>query len=93
MVEKSAKNAKRPRYEVWDAARIRALRRHLGYTQQQMSDELGTRQQTVSEWETGLYQPRGTSAKLLSLIAERSGFRYGEEQAPPADGKYEAGTQ
>jgi DNA-binding transcriptional regulator YiaG len=58
---------------------VRALRQHLGYTQQQLSEELGTRQQTVSEWETGVYQPRGASAKLLSVIAERCGFRYGEK--------------
>ena len=63
---------------------MRALRKHLGYTQQELSDELGTRQQTVSEWETGLYQPRGASAKLLSLVAERAGFHYGEQPAPRA---------
>ena len=37
---------------------------------------MGTRQQTISEWETGEYLPRGTSAKLLSIIADRSGFEY-----------------
>ena len=69
---------KRPRYDVWDGERVRALRRHLQYTQQQLSDELGTRQQTVSEWETGMYRPRGASARLLSLIAERARFKYDE---------------
>src|ERR687888_364182 len=73
---------KKTRYEAWDAARVRALRKHLGFTQQQLSDELGTRQQTISEWETGMYQPRGASAKLLSLIAERAEFHYGDW--PPA---------
>ena len=77
--------AKRTRYEAWDAARVRALRKHLGYTQQQLSDELGTRQQTISEWETGMYQPRGASAKLLSLIAERAQFQYGDAQPPDGD--------
>ena len=72
--------AKRTRYETWDAERVRALRKHLGFTQQQLSDELGTRQQTISEWETGMYQPRGASAKLLSLIAERAEFAYGDRQ-------------
>ncbi|HEX2326267.1 MAG TPA: helix-turn-helix domain-containing protein, partial [Chloroflexota bacterium] len=70
--------ARRARYEAWDAGRVRALRRHMGFTQQQLSDELGTRQQTVSEWETGVYQPRGASARLLTLVAERAGFRYNE---------------
>src|SRR5262245_17855512 len=62
----------------WDAERVRALRERLGLTQRQLADELGTRQQTVSEWETGVYQPRGASARLLTLVAERAGFSYGE---------------
>jgi DNA-binding transcriptional regulator YiaG len=60
----------------WNADRLQALRRHLGMTQRQLADELGMRQQTISEWETGVYQPRGASVRLLSLIAERAGFRY-----------------
>jgi DNA-binding transcriptional regulator YiaG len=60
----------------WDAASVRTLRRHLGLTQRGMAQELGTRQQTVSEWETGLYRPRGASARLLTIIGERAGFQY-----------------
>ncbi len=60
----------------WDGERIRALRQHLGLTQEKLAGELGIRQQTVSEWETGMYQPRGTSATLLGIVAERSGFQY-----------------
>jgi DNA-binding transcriptional regulator YiaG len=45
-------------------------------TQQQLADELGMRQQTVSEWETGAYRPRGASVRLLSVIAEDAGFTY-----------------
>jgi len=48
----------------------------LGLTQQELAEELGTRQQTVSEWETGMYRPRGASSRLLTIIAERAGFRY-----------------
>ncbi len=75
-VARRAVRPRRARYDAWDKERVRALRRHLGYTQQQLSDELGTRQQTVSEWETGMYQPRGASARLLSIIAEGAGFKY-----------------
>ena len=53
------------------------MRAHLGLTQQQLSGELGTRQQTISEWEKGMYRPRGTSRTILNLIAERAGFEYG----------------
>jgi len=60
----------------WDKEGIRALRQHLGLTQTELAEELGTRQQTISEWETGMYRPRGASATLLSIVAERSGFKY-----------------
>jgi DNA-binding transcriptional regulator YiaG len=71
----------------WDAQRLRALRQHLGLTQQELAEELGTRQQTISEWETGRYEPRGSSITLLTLVAERAGFAYGArpqdaEEAP-----------
>jgi DNA-binding transcriptional regulator YiaG len=64
------------RKATWDAGKVRALRRHLEMTQDEMARELGTRQQTISEWETGMYQPRGLSERLLSLVAERAGFEY-----------------
>ena len=66
----------------WDGARVRALRQHLGLTQQALAARLGTRQQTISEWEKGLYQPRGTSVTLLSLVAERAGFKYAADKPP-----------
>lgn len=65
--------AEQPR---WDSERIRALRSHLGLTQRAMAESLGTRQQTISEWEIGLYQPRGASSTLLSIVAERANFKY-----------------
>jgi DNA-binding transcriptional regulator YiaG len=60
----------------WDSESIRAMRDYLGLTQRQMSEELGTRQQTISEWETGMYRPRGGMNRLLTLVAERAGFEY-----------------
>lgn len=71
----------------WDGRRIRALRQHLGLTQQGLADELGTRQQTISEWEKGMYKPRGVSSTLLTLVAERHGFDYkaGSSQEEPKD--------
>jgi len=60
----------------WDSEKIKTLRTHLGLTQRQMADRLGTRQQTISEWELGLYRPRGASSTLLSIVADQSGFRY-----------------
>ena len=67
---------KRARQRQWDGDRIQALRQHLGLTQRELAGRLGTRQQTISEWETGMYKPRGTSSTLLSIIAERAKFEY-----------------
>ena len=50
-------------------------------TQQQMADELEVRQQTISEWETGVHKPHRSTQKTLSLVAERAGFTY-QVEAP-----------
>jgi DNA-binding transcriptional regulator YiaG len=60
----------------WDGEKIRALRQHMKMTQREMADELGTRQQTISEWEKDMYKPRGASATLLNIVAERARFKY-----------------
>ena len=60
----------------WNKEQVRALRQHLNFTQARLAEEMGTRQQTISEWENGMYRPRGASATLLSIVAERSGFAY-----------------
>jgi DNA-binding transcriptional regulator YiaG len=60
----------------WDSNRVRALRDHLNLTQSEMAEQLGTRQQTISEWEQGLYKPRGASSTLLTIVAERANFKY-----------------
>lgn len=60
----------------WSKEEIRALRQHLKLTQAKLAEGLGMRQQTISEWEKGMYRPRGASATLLSMIAERSAFTY-----------------
>ncbi|HET7377979.1 MAG TPA: helix-turn-helix domain-containing protein [Anaerolineae bacterium] len=60
----------------WTSEKVKALRDHLGLTQAQFAEELGVRQQTISEWEVGVYQPRRSTSKYLALIAERAGFTY-----------------
>ena len=67
----------------WNGERIRALRRHLSLTQREMAGRLGTRQQTISEWELGLYKPRGASSTLLSIVAERANFQYDTDPKKP----------
>ena len=77
----SHQGGKRPQ---WDSSHIRALRSHMGLTQRELAETLGTRQQTISEWEKGLYRPRGASSTLLTIVAERAQFRY---RAGPGDGE------
>lgn len=68
----------------WSAAEVRALREHLGVTQEELSRRLGMRQQTVSEWEVGKHRPRGASLTLLNVIAEGAGFAYRTDHAGEA---------
>jgi len=65
----------------WNSEHIQALRRHLNLTQRELAERLGTRQQTISESETGMYKPRGTANTLLSMIAEQAKFGY--KAVPP----------
>ena len=55
----------------WTAERVARLRKAMGLSQAAFAREMGIRQQTVSEWETGRYQPRGASARLLGMLAEQ----------------------
>ncbi|MCK9487309.1 MAG: helix-turn-helix domain-containing protein [Dehalococcoidia bacterium] len=68
---------------VWDADAVRALRAQLGLTQADLAERLGTRQQTVSEWETGTSEPRRMSRRLLRMVAEDAGFY--DASPPPGD--------
>ena len=59
------------RSSAWSGNDVLALREAMGMTQAEFARQLGVRQQTVSEWETGRYRPRGASVRLLSILAER----------------------
>jgi DNA-binding transcriptional regulator YiaG len=72
----------RSRHPVWNAQRIRALREYLQLTQNQMADELQVRQQTISEWETGVHVPHRSTQKVLSMVAESAGFEYRTSRQP-----------
>ncbi|HMK08807.1 MAG TPA: helix-turn-helix domain-containing protein [Anaerolineales bacterium] len=67
---------------VWDADAVRALRDHLELNQEGLAEVLGVRQQTVSEWESGVYLPSRSRSKHLDLVAERSGFGYRVDRPP-----------
>jgi DNA-binding transcriptional regulator YiaG len=79
----------RLRYEVkregdailWDGDLVRALRDHMRLSQTELAETLGVRQQTVSEWENGVYIPTRATSRLLTFVAERAGFDFGESTA------------
>ncbi|MUH00234.1 helix-turn-helix domain-containing protein [Scytonema sp. UIC 10036] len=60
----------------WNSDSIKALRLKMGLTQSELAEELGVRQQTVSEWENGIYEPTRATSKHLNLVAEKAGFKY-----------------
>ncbi len=61
---------------LWTGELVKALRAHMNRTQAQLAEELGVRQQTVSEWENGIYPPSRATCKHLGLVAEKVGFKY-----------------
>ena len=57
----------------WAPEDVQRLRARLGLSQAELAVRVGTRQQTISEWETGARAPRRMSRRLLRLVAEESG--------------------
>lgn len=57
----------------WTAETIRAKREALKLTQRAFSEKLGCRQQTISEWELGVYMPGNAHRRLLTIIFGRPG--------------------
>jgi DNA-binding transcriptional regulator YiaG len=51
----------------------------MGVSQAALAAEMGVRQQTVSEWETGRYAPRGASARLLSMLEARAPYDHRDD--------------
>jgi DNA-binding transcriptional regulator YiaG len=52
--------------------RIKALRKHLNLTQQQLADMIAATQVTVARWETGANEPKGAYLKALNEIAAKA---------------------
>jgi len=60
------------------------------YTQQRLAEELGMRQQTISEWETGQYRPRGATVMLLDIVANRADFVFDDDTDNEGSGGWRA---
>lgn len=61
---------------LWNGDLIKALRFHMGVSQNKLAQEMGVRPQTISEWETGRYAPGRAMSKYLSRVAKRAQFKY-----------------
>lgn len=61
---------------MWNGDLVKALREHMNVSQAELADEMGMRQQTISDWETGSHKPTRSTSRFLGLIAERAGFPY-----------------
>jgi DNA-binding transcriptional regulator YiaG len=88
---KLGQGQQKPRYTShakvrWTAQEVKALRSYMGLSQKDLARELGVRQQTISEWETGMYRPRRAMSRYLSMVSERIGFAYKtESKGTPED--------
>ena len=71
----------------WTPEAVQRLRASLRLSQTELAARIGTRQQTISEWETGTRAPRRMSRRLLHLVAEESGFyALGPADIAPSEG-------
>lgn len=60
-----------PKVETYDAHRIQAIRKKANVSQAVFAAYLNTSTSTVRQWEQGGKKPRGTSLKLLNLVASK----------------------
>ena len=60
-----------PEIEYYDAARIKAIRESAKVSQAVFAAYLNTTPSTIKQWEQGAKTPRGTSLKLLNLVAQK----------------------
>lgn len=51
---------------IWNAEKIKKARKVFNLTQAEMAEELGCRQQTISEWELDFYAPKNAYQRLLT---------------------------
>lgn len=59
----------------WGKMEVYQLRKRLGMNQQEFADYIGTRQATVSHWETGTTKPTRMARRLLTILSEREDLR------------------
>lgn len=58
-----------------DGAELRRIRERLGWTQQQLADELGVAANTVARWERGELGMRESTERLILRVAADHGIK------------------
>ena len=61
---------------IWNSSTIKSLRVYADMSQTDLAQRVGVRQQTISEWETDTYRPRGASVKMLNMIGVEFGYDF-----------------
>tara|TARA_B100001750_G_scaffold223382_1_gene213556 strand:- start:5 stop:409 length:405 start_codon:yes stop_codon:yes gene_type:complete len=61
---------------IWNSKTIKSLRVYTDMSQTDLALKIGVRQQTISEWETETYRPRGASIKMLNMVAADFGYDF-----------------
>jgi DNA-binding XRE family transcriptional regulator len=56
----------------WNKETIKELRKSLDLSQSEFAHKLGCRQQTISEWEQGLYTPANAYGRLLDSFSKQA---------------------
>lgn len=51
---------------------IKALRKKLGLTQQELADSIGAQRVTIARWENGSSRPTGAYLMLLLKVSEKA---------------------
>lgn len=68
----------------WCAETIRIARKARSLTQEELASALGCRQQTISEWELGMYAPKNAYQKLLNQYFAKEGGESHEATMAPS---------
>lgn len=52
----------------WCADRVKRLRHKFNFTQAELAEHLGCRQQTISDWEIGIHHVGNAYAQILTML-------------------------
>lgn len=60
----------RVKIKIWDKDTVKQLRANFNISQELFAAIIGTRQQTISEWEKGMYKPHNAYIRVLDAAED-----------------------